>query len=100
MDLKNSDIVSVIKENIVLFDSFDNVYLFGSVLNEDRMSNDVDVLLVYSERIDEIAEKINRTLVSLENLLCITVDLTVLSVEEEQDTQFLSRISPRYLRIK
>ncbi len=37
---------------------------------------------------------------SLENLLGIAIDLTVLSVEEEKDTQFLNRIKPHVLKLK
>lgn len=100
MDLDNNDIVTLICDNIALFDLFDAVYLFGSVLDGTKIPNDVDVLLIYSTYSDAIIEESRRILQSLECLIGIPVDLTVLSVEEENDTHFLNRISLRYLRLK
>lgn len=100
MDLKNNHIVELIQNNIALFEPFDKVYLFGSVLNDHKVPNDVDVLLIYSQCTNEITKEISRVLISLENLLGISVDLTVLSVEEEKDTQFLNRIMPCVLKLK
>lgn len=100
MDLKNNYIVELIKNNITLFEQFDRVYLFGSVLDDQKVPNDVDVLLIYSHCTDKITEEISRVLISLENLLRTSVDLTVLSAEEEKDTQFLNRIMPHVLKLK
>ena len=100
MDLKNNYIVELIKNNITLFELFDRVYLFGSVLEDDKEPNDVDILLIYNQYTTKITEEISRVLISLENLLGIPIDLTVLSVEEEKDTQFLNRIMPRVLKLK
>ncbi len=99
-DLDNNSIVTAIRENVALFDLFDGVYLFGSVLDGTKIPNDVDVLLIYSAYSDAIIEESRRILQSLECLIGIPVDLTVLSVEEENDTHFLNRISLRYLRLK
>ena len=100
MGLKNSNIVALIREKIALFDKFDAVYLFGSVLDENKFSNDVDMLIIYASYSDIIKQETNFILHSLENLIGLPIDLTVLSVAEEQDTHFLSRISQRYLRLK
>lgn len=99
MSSKNN-IVTLIQSNIALFEKFDKVYLFGSVLDDNKFPNDVDILLIYDEGADEIIDDINSVIISLQNLLDISVDLTVLSAEEEQDTQFLNRISPRYINLK
>lgn len=99
MSSKNN-IVTLIQSNITLFEKFDKVYLFGSVLDDNKFPNDVDILLIYDEGADEIIDDINSVIISLQNLLDISVDLTVLSAEEEQDTQFLNRISPRYINLK
>ena len=48
MTLKNN-MANYIKQNISLFESFDNVYLFGSILKDDVIPNDIDILLIYSE---------------------------------------------------
>ena len=100
MGLKNNYIVELIKNNITLFELFDRVYLFGSVLDDHKEPNDVDILLIYNQYTTKITEEISRVLSSLENLLGIAIDLTVLSVEEEKDTQFLNRIKPHVLKLK
>ena len=99
MSSKNN-VVTLIQSNITLFEKFDKVYLFGSVLDDNKFPDDVDILLIYDEGADEIIDDINSVIISLQNLLDISVDLTVLSAEEEQDTQFLNRISPRYINLK
>ena len=99
MGLKNNYIVELIQNNIALFEQFDRVYLFGSVLDDHKEPNDVDILLIY-QYTNKITEEISRVLISLENLLGISVDLTVLRVEEEKDTLFLNRILPRVLKLK
>lgn len=101
MSLNNkNNIVTLIQSNITLFESFDKVYLFGSVLDDNKFPNDVDILLIYSISTDEIIEEIDSVLSHLQDLLSISVDLTVLSAEEEQDSQFLKRISPRCIKVK
>lgn len=100
MSLNNNNIVTLIQSNITLFEKFDKVYLFGSVVDDNKFPNDVDILLIYGEGSDEIIDDIDSLIISLQNLLDISVDLTVLSAEEEQDTQFLNRISPRYINLK
>ena len=100
MNLNNSNVVALVRENIALFEQFDTMYLFGSVLEGNGFYNDVDLLLIYSECPDEIAKIINHILISLEELLNVSVDLTVLSLEEEREIQFLNWISPRCYRLK
>ena len=48
MGLKNNYIVELIQNNIALFEQFDRVYLFGSVLDDHKEPNDVDILLIYT----------------------------------------------------
>ena len=99
-DLDNNDIVTLICKNIALFDLFDGVYLFGSVLDSTKIPNDVDVLLIYSAYSDAIIEEAKRISHSLESLIGLVIDLTVLSIEEERDTQFLDKISLQYMKLK
>ena len=40
----DKDIPKLINERIALFDSFENVYLFGSVLKGEMFHNDIDIL--------------------------------------------------------
>ena len=100
MGLSNTNIVALIQENATLFDKFDKVYLFGSVLDDNRFSNDIDLLLIYTSYSDTIRRESNRILNSLESLSGVPVDLTILSIEEERETQFLNRISRRCLKLK
>lgn len=100
MGLSNTNIVALIQENATLFDKFDKVYLFGSVLDDNRFSNDIDLLLIYTSYSDTIRQESNRILNSLESLSGVPVDLTILSIEEERETQFLNRISRRCLKLK
>lgn len=100
MNLKNSDIVALVRENVALFELFDQAYLFGSVLVANKVPNDIDVLLIYIEYSTTIEEKTKHISRSLEKMFGVSVDLIVLSIDEERDTQFLNRISPHYLRLK
>ena len=100
MDLNNYDIVELLRKNIALFEGLDEVYLFGSVLDAQNEPNDVDLLLIYTQNLDGVIERIGAITTVLEKLIGIPVDLTVLSAEEENDTQFLERIYSHSLKLK
>ena len=100
MGLNNYDIVELLRKNIALFEGLDEVYLFGSVLDAQNEPNDVDLLLIYTHNLDRVIEKIGAITSVLEKLTGIPVDLTVLSAEEEKDTQFLKRIYSHCLKLK
>lgn len=99
LNIKDS-ISEFIKQHIVLFDSFDNVYLFGSILDINKIPNDIDILLVYLEYSTKILNDLNYIRSVLEEVSGLPVDLTVLSVEEQKETDFLNRISSLYLKLK
>jgi predicted nucleotidyltransferase len=94
------DIPKLVSEHIDLFDSFENVYLFGSILKPEMVHNDVDILAIYLNYSNRINNDILMILDELEKASGLPVDLTVLSVEEEKDTTFLEKIKPYYLKIK
>ncbi len=96
----NNNISKLIKENIVLFVPFKHVYLFGSALDTNKIPNDIDLLLIYSEYSTRINEAVKHITLRLESICDISVDLTVLSVKEERDVNFLNRISPKYIQLK
>lgn len=98
--LNNNDIVKLIMANIKLFDEFDKVYIFGSVLEFDKHSNDIDVLLLYSVFSAKIEESIIQINKCLEEISVYPLDVTVLSFEEEKDTNFINRLNNRYLCVK
>ena len=95
----NKTIIDVLRKNMKLFSSFDSVYLFGSTLINDKVPNDIDVLIVYSEYTNKIKDEVKRISSVLEDICKIPVDLTVLSVQELQDTDFLNKIA-LYLKLK
>lgn len=88
-----------IRKNIVLFNSFKNVYLFSSILNINKVLNDIDILLIYEKFSSDLIDEINIIRSTLENLSGFFIDLTVLSVEEEKEVKFLKRIN-KYIKIK
>lgn len=81
-------VVDLIKQHVNLFYMFDKVYIFGSILEEEKYSNDIDILLLYSfyngpffsydifKRVDEITTYIER-------LTFYPVDKTIQSLAAE-----------------
>ncbi len=94
------DISKHIRQNIYLFSSFENVYLFGSILDDSKFSNDIDLLLIYSSYSNRILDDLNQISSVLETMYRLPVDFTVLSIEEEKDIEFLRRIYPKYIKLK
>lgn len=94
------DISKHIRQNIYLFSLFENVYLFGSILDDSKFSNDIDLLLIYSSYSNRILDDLNQISSVLETMYRLPVDFTVLSIEEEKDIEFLRRIYPKYIKLK
>lgn len=99
MKSNNKRIIETIIHNIRLFDSFDKVYLFGSILKNKTVFNDIDILLVFSKHTEKMLDDLKIIDSCLQRLCGLPIDLTVLSVDEEKDTDFLTKISS-YLKIK
>ena len=95
-----NNLTEYIKRNIFLFKSFDNVYLFGSMLNNNTIPNDIDILLIYSEYSYKIQQDFIAISSVLEKEFELPVDLTVLSINEERETKFLDRLNSSYLKLK
>ena len=93
-------IIECIRQNIRLFDAFDNVYLFGSVLNADKFPNDVDLLLIYSKKTSRVLDDVKLISSVLKEKCGLPIDLTVLSIDEEKDVEFLKRLKSSYLKLK
>lgn len=94
------NITQLIRQHMILFDAFDNVYLFGSILNVNKIPNDIDILLIYSKYSSKITIELSFIRTALEEISGLPVDLTVLSIEEEKDTEFLKKIYPIFLKLK
>lgn len=98
--LKINNITKYIERNIPLFESFNNIYLFGSILDDDAVPNDIDILLIYSEYCHKIEQDSNIISSVLEKEIGFPVDLTILSTSEEKETRFLNRLNSLYLKLK
>jgi len=102
--LMNSDAINnisyLMNQHIELFNSFTNIYLFGSVLNTEKAPNDIDILLIYSEYSNTIMKDLDIISSMFIKLNKLPTDLTVLSVEEEENTKFLKRLNSKYLKLK
>ena len=101
--LTNSEIPKqikvIIEKKTDLFMSFEEMYIFGSVVSGKKFPNDIDLLLIYDEYKKDILSKIENIQLQVEAELSIQVDLTVLSKAEIDETCFLSRLQ-KYIRIK
>lgn len=93
-------VVETITQHMELFEVFEQVYLLGSAIEENRVYNDIDILLIYacySEQIGTAAIEITKQIGQMGE---VCVDLTVLSENEEKETGFLQRLGDRYVRLK
>lgn len=83
-----------------LFERFVNIYIFGSILDKNRISKDVDILLVYEKYSSKIQDDLTVIQTLLEKELGMFVDLTVLSIEEEKEVSFIDRLKNSYQKLK
>jgi predicted nucleotidyltransferase len=81
----NKVIVAEIREHIKLFDLFEHVYLFGSVLDSSAIYNDIDILTIYKEYSGKIEKQLKVIADELGKVCGSFIDLTALSIEEEKD---------------
>lgn len=96
----NDNIIEIIRGHTTLFDPFEFVYLFGSAINPNLIHHDIDLLIIYTKYSQEIENALQKVLNKLREAIDLPIDLTALSIEEEQDTAFLKKIEPNYLKIK
>lgn len=97
---KLNKISNFIIEHIKLFNSFDHIYLFGSILDPSKNSNDIDILLIYSKYSDNLINESNLISSTLEMLTKLPIDLTILSVDEEKNTNFIKKLKLKCLKLK
>lgn len=83
-----------------LFDSFNNVFLFGSILHPDKNHHDIDILLIYSVYSEQLLKDVNCIYNTLNKASILPIDLTVLSIDEEKELDFLKKQNFNYLKIK
>ena len=83
-----------------LFERFVNIYIFGSILDKNRISKDVDILLVYEKYSSKVQDDLTVIQTLLEKELEMFVDFTVLSIEEEKEVSFIDRLKNSYQKLK
>lgn len=88
-----------IKDKIDLFDSFEHIYIFGSILIK-KDPNDIDVLLIYSDYSDKLLSEFKLIKNAYQTLCETPFNFTVLSSNEEQELNFLKKIDSQLLKIK
>lgn len=96
----NNDVIERVRKHITLFDSFKHVFLFGSALELNKINNDIDILIIYTEYSSKFGNDLILFTNELEKELGMFVDITSLSVEEEKETKFLDRIKSHCLKLK
>lgn len=96
----NRNIPKLIKKHIELFDSFEQVYIFGSSLLNAAFYNDIDILVIYAKYSSKINNDLKLISNKLEEVSGVFIDLTALSIEEEKDTLFLEKIKYNCLKLK
>lgn len=96
----NNDIIELVRKHILPFDSFKQVFLFGSTLDLNAISNDIDILIIYAEYSNEFGNDLILFSNELEKESDMFIDITSLSVEEEREIKFLDRIKHRCLKLK
>ena len=86
------------QEHELLFDEFNDVYLFGSALQKDQ-PNDIDLILIYD---GDFTPKLKKVSADLQKAVFDhfghEAHLTILSVLEHNETQMLQKV--KAVRIK
>ncbi|WP_330111682.1 hypothetical protein VSU16_02555 [Cetobacterium somerae] len=98
--LVRCNVIDLINQYIEIFNSFDNIYLYGSILDTSKTPNDVDILLIYSKYSNNLINDLDTISFILKKMNNLPIDLTVLSIEEEKDTNFLERLKSKYVKLK
>lgn len=96
----SNKIINYIIEHINLFDSFESIYLFGSILDNNKIPNDIDLLLIYEKNSIQLLDELKKISVILEERYELPIDFTILSTNEAKEVKFLNKIFPFYLKVK
>lgn len=73
--------------------------MFGSILDRTKFPNDIDILLIYSKYSSRMVNNLSFIRSALEEISGMPIDLTVLSIEEEREMEFLKKINSLYLKL-
>ena len=95
------EILEKIAKCATIFNLFEKIYVFGSILISNKPSNDIDLLFVYKGRsLRDISTEKNYIVSFLQSLFGMPIDITILSEKELQQTAFLDKINYKYKTIK
>ncbi|AYZ74615.1 nucleotidyltransferase domain-containing protein [Fusobacterium necrophorum] len=100
IQLNKIEVINLIKKNTDLFCIFERVYVFGSILKQDKHSNDIDLLLLYLNFSSDISKSINEIKEYIEQKTVYPVDITALSFEEEKEIGFIDKLDKKYVCVK
>lgn len=92
-------LTNIINKNISLFDNFKHIFLFGSIVKQGVLPNDIDILLVYTNLDEKTVSDLKNIRQVLTQEIGMPVDLTVLSESECEETIFLNKIK-KYIVLK
>ena len=73
---------------------------FGSIINEKRIPNDIDLLLIYKDFSSRLLIDLDKISTIFDQLYGLSFDLTILSENEEDESSFIIRLNSNYLRLK
>ena len=93
-----NELIKAIRCNLAFLSVIKQIYIFGSVLDSNRIPNDIDILLIYDEYTDDVKYASKHIKNVLESEFDIPMDLVLLSTQEEKEVKFLSRI--HWIRLK
>ena len=92
--------INLLIKNIHIFDFFSEVYVFGSILKNVDLPNDIDLLLVYDKYSEHIYSEEDNVFLAVKKLIGLRADLTILSRKELLQTKFLKNLKFSYKKIK
>lgn len=96
---RKDKIIKFYELNNVLFSSFENVYIFGSILKSD-IFNDIDLLLIYKKWDKKILNDKQNIMNFCENCFNFYADITLFSLKEFEETNFLKEIDDVFIKLK
>lgn len=96
--LKN--IIDLINKRIVLFESFEQIYIFGSILQNNTKPKDIDILLLYSSYSKKLLVELKKIKHEFHSFQGTPFHFVALSLEEEAETSLLHRMNSTKLKIK
>ncbi|MBO1198381.1 nucleotidyltransferase domain-containing protein [Staphylococcus simiae] len=96
----NNDTLKNLKNEMNIYETFIKVYVFGSFLNDQVYSNDIDILIIYRKYSQEFTKDLDKFKTELTQLINLPLDLNALSEKEENDIKFIKRLNNNYFVLK